>query len=292
MNRCQRCNRKLSDPYANYGWRCAEILGITNISDVRGDVLIKLENGIEKADNLFKNSNFNFTDTQWKNLYSSFAKMSLWDGVDDKKVKEARKEGYLAISGAKSKDTKFLDSLSEYYERNKKYSIIYNILNPLEDSLWKIGAAVLDKAGYHLSSDLLELAASGKGNKYIANEGSYASNLLKNDKGLNDFIKSKILKCAEEQKSTKPSIEPLTYEIPLENGDLGAALHNVKIAVDARKGRDGKWNAEVKVTDTFDFTEFKNPFNQGSLKKDFYGWQMILQLWIQKWDYWTRLGWR
>ena len=128
---------------------------------------------------------------------------------------------------------------------------------------------MLDKAGYHLSSDLLELAANGKGNKYIAEEGSYASNLLKNDKGLNEFIKSEILKCAEEQKSTKPSIEPLTYKIPLENGDLGAALHKVDIDVDARRERDGKWNAKVKVTDTFDFTQFVNPFNQGSLKKNF-----------------------
>ena len=27
-NRCRRCNRKLSNAEALYGWRCAEILGI------------------------------------------------------------------------------------------------------------------------------------------------------------------------------------------------------------------------------------------------------------------------
>jgi len=31
-NRCQRCNRELSDPNVNYGWRCAEILGIDNLN--------------------------------------------------------------------------------------------------------------------------------------------------------------------------------------------------------------------------------------------------------------------
>ena len=41
------------------------------------------------------------------------------------------------------------------------------------------------------------------------------------------------------------------------------------IDVDARRERDGKWNAKVKVTDAFDFTQFVNPFNQGSLKKNF-----------------------
>ena len=121
MNRCQRCNRELSDPYANYGWRCAEILGISeNISDIGEDILKKLENGIEKADNLFKNSNFNFTDNQWENLYSSFAKMSLWDGVDDEKVKEARKESYPAINKKKTKAEKICRYacriLSKYYK--------------------------------------------------------------------------------------------------------------------------------------------------------------------------------
>ncbi len=260
----------MSDPYANYGWRCAEILGISeNISDIGSDVLKKIENGIEKADNLFKDSNFNFTDDQWKNLYSSFAKMSLWDGVDDKKVKLARKEGYSVLNGIKTKATEFADSLSEYYKRNKKYSLTYNILNPPEDAFWKTGAVVLDKAGYHLSSDLLKLAASGSGNKYIAEEGSYASNLLKNDKGINDFVKSKIWEYGESKNNPNPTIPTVTHEIPLGNGDIGAALHNVKLDIKASREADGKWTAKVKARDDFDFTEFKNPFKQESFKEGF-----------------------
>ena len=132
---------------------------------------------------------------------------------------------------------------------------------------WKTGATVLDKAGYHLSSDLLKLAASGSGNKYVAKEGSYASNLLKNDKGLNDFIESEIRKNAKKHKSPILSIPNVSYEIPLGNGDLGAALHNINIDIDARRGRDGKWNAEVKVRDDFDFTEWVDPFDQDSIKE-------------------------
>ena len=268
MSRCQRCNRELSDPYANYGWRCAEILGITDVaSDMDADILRKLENGIEKADLLFKDSNFNFTDNQWDNLYASFAKMSLWDGIDDNKVKEARKESYSVIGGIKSKGTEFADSLAEYYKRNKKYSLTYNLLNPIEDFFWETGADLLDKAGYHLSSDLLKLAASGSGNKYVAKDGSYASNLLKNDKGLNDFIESEIRKNAKKHRGPILYISDLTYEIPLGNGDLGAALHKINVDIDARRGRDGKWNAEVKVSDDFDFTEWVDPFDQDSIKE-------------------------
>ena len=30
VNRCDRCNRPLSNPAANYGWRCAQIIGLNN----------------------------------------------------------------------------------------------------------------------------------------------------------------------------------------------------------------------------------------------------------------------
>ena len=94
-NRCQRCDRVLSDPDAVFGWRCAEILGVSGeLSKMGADIFRKFVNGAKKVQKLFGNSDFEFTDEQWKKLYSAFAKMSLWDGVDERKVKEARKEGY------------------------------------------------------------------------------------------------------------------------------------------------------------------------------------------------------
>ena len=93
--------------------------------------------------------------------------------------------------------------------------------------------------------------------------------MLKNDKGLNDFVKSKIEEYAKKYKSPILSIPKVSYTIPLGNGDLGAALHKVNIEIDTRRGRDGKWNAEVKVSDDFDFTEFKNPFKEDSFKEGF-----------------------
>lgn len=269
-NRCQRCNRELSDPNAVFGWRCAEILGVSGeLSRMGADVFRKFVDGVMKAKKLFGNSNYKFTDEQWKKLYSAFAKMSLWDGVDERKVKEARKEGYSVVNRVKAQATEFSDSLAEYYENVIKKGLDYKAMNFAVDSIWKTGAFVLDKAGYDLSSELLKLAASGSGNKYVAKEGSYASNLLKNDKGLNEFIKSVIWEYGESKNNPNPSIETQTYIIPLENGDLGAALHKVSVDIDAKKGSDGKWNANVKVTDKFDFTELVNPFNKGSLKKNF-----------------------
>ena len=129
-NRCQRCDRVLSDPNAVFGWRCAEILGVSGqLSKMGADIFRKFVDGVTKAQKLFGNSNYKFTDEQWKKLYSAFAKMSLWDGVDERKVKEARKESYSALNGIKSKATKFSDSLAKYYETVIKKGLDYKALN-------------------------------------------------------------------------------------------------------------------------------------------------------------------
>ena len=84
----------MSDPNAVFGWRCAEILGVSGDLSVMGaETFRKFVDGVVKAQELFGNSNFEFTDEQWKKLYSAFAKMSLWDGVDEKKVKRHEKRG-------------------------------------------------------------------------------------------------------------------------------------------------------------------------------------------------------
>ena len=269
-NRCQRCNRKLSDPNAQYGWICAEILGIPDeLLNMDADTFRKIADGVMKAERLFGESNIKLTDERRKNLYSAFAKMSLWEGIDEKKVKQAREEVYSIVNGVKTKTVEFAKTLGEYYKANIKDTPIHNVLNVANDATWKAGTLALKLAGYHLSSDLMKLAASGSGNKYVAKEGSYASELLKNDKGLNDFIKSTIEKYAKKYKSPIHYIPTVSYEIPLNNGDLGASLQNIDIDIDARRGRDGKWNAEVKVTDKFDFTEIVNPHEKESAKEGF-----------------------
>ena len=40
-NRCQRCNRVLSDPNAAFGWRCAEILGVSEKIQAMGNGVFK-----------------------------------------------------------------------------------------------------------------------------------------------------------------------------------------------------------------------------------------------------------
>ena len=144
---------------------------------------------------------------------------------------------------------------------------LYDIWNWGEDSIWKCISIGVSAYGWQLSADLIWQAASGSGNKYIASEGSYASNLAKNDKGLNKFVNDVIWTYGTSRNISNPSIPTQTYEIPLSNGDLGVALHNVYVDINAGRNRNGSWTATVTITDTFDFTELKNPLKQGSVGK-------------------------
>lgn len=143
----------------------------------------------------------------------------------------------------------------------------YSTWNWAEDQVWKGIALGVSAYGWQLTADLLWLAASGSGHTYIKNDGSYAANLLENDYGINKYINDLIWSYGTSKNKSYVKVSGESYEIPLSNGDLGAALHNVNIDFTAYRNKNASWTATVTVTDTFDFTQFKNPFKQGSILK-------------------------
>ena len=148
-------------------------------------------------------------------------------------------------------------------------SWIYNAWNWGEDNIWKGIAKGVDIYGWHLSAELLRLSASGNSHTYSAASGDYASNLAKNDYGINKKVNDIIWDYGTSTGNRYISTPQISYEIPLGNGDLGAALHWVNIQVNASQQSNGFWLANITITDDFDFTEFKNPFMQGSVLKGF-----------------------
>ena len=75
----------------------------------------------------------------------------------------------------------------------------------------------------------------------------------------------KIWEFGESKNDNTPHIPPDSYKIPLSNGDLGAALHNVDVNIIAHKKNNGIWNATVILADKFNFTEFVNPIGKKPL---------------------------
>ena len=109
---------------------------------------------------------------------------------------------------------------------------------------------------------MLDQAADGNNLSYIAGEGSYASELCKGDADIKQAIETEIAGQKPDSKGIVRS--DFGYTIPLGNGDLGASLHRVVISVDGR-ATGNNLHATITITDTFDYTEFVNPFNQSSL---------------------------
>lgn len=126
MGKCQRCNRELSDPNAVFGWRCAQILGVSGtLYQMGAEVFRKFVEGVLKAKRLFGKSNFKLSDKQWKKLYESFARMSLWSGIDEKKVRQARLDSYSIFGLKRGQGKKLIDELNEY----KKYINIFGTIS-------------------------------------------------------------------------------------------------------------------------------------------------------------------
>ena len=231
QNRCRRCDRPLSDPNDIYGWRCAQIVGLDNYQKV----VATLDDDALKGYNAYVSTYFAEEDKLVDNYDGKIEKVAWTDSVKE---------------GAEWMGDK-----------------LYDAWNWGEDNIWKGIASGMKSVGYELTADLLSLAASGSGNIYEKTSGSYASNLLKNDKGISQKVNDIIWERGTSQGNRYISTEPVSYKIPLGNGDLGAALHNVELQVDAVQLNNGVWYANVTVTDTFDFTEFVNPLRQDSVVK-------------------------
>ncbi len=77
-NRCKRCNRKLKDPFAQYGWRCAEILGIDEQLD-KPDGLPYAAYMLEvyEANQFLKQNNIDTSKLDLKSFYKNYIEQSV-----------------------------------------------------------------------------------------------------------------------------------------------------------------------------------------------------------------------
>ncbi len=117
-NRCRRCNRKLSNAEALYGWRCAEILGIAETAtNLSYDNFVKLVDGVLKADGLFKNSNIEITDAQMKAIYAASIESELFEKTDANSLSkeiELILEKYVKTQDLKERIEKFSEDFKKF----------------------------------------------------------------------------------------------------------------------------------------------------------------------------------
>ncbi len=84
-HRCERCNRPLSDSSARYGWRCAEILGVTPELNQADDETFEIYMlSIEQANCFLQENDIDISGMDMASFYESFIKMYLAQSLNDK----------------------------------------------------------------------------------------------------------------------------------------------------------------------------------------------------------------
>ena len=180
-NRCQRCNRELSDPNANYGWRCAEILGIDNSnSNLRSEYKIALANSIAKTENMMQGSNLNFSGSNENAFFNALLKQNFSNSIGRYDLeKEAREEGFKILTtgrtsnnedfniwikkvnnGDESKETK--SAKERTLEFAKAHPIIAMEIGPINSVLTNISS---NSQRFADNSGLKESGSEGSGPK-------------------------------------------------------------------------------------------------------------------------------
>ena len=147
-----------------------------------------------------------------------------------------------------------------------------------ERSIWKGTAEGFRQMGYTLTARLLEISVSGVDNPaFYATDGTYAASAIKNDKNFRQEVNDLIYAYG-----TKSGVNTVnfnsTYDFSTGGGDLGAALHRISYNVYGERV-NGVWNVNITVTDTFDFTEFANPFAKAEINGGVYQYFKGVALW-------------
>lgn len=125
QNRCRRCDRPLKDPTANYGWWCAQIVGINNyqnIVSILDDNELKVYNAyvenylsedIESSEESLIKTTYNYNDEPKVKsneiLNTGYDSVGVWHDWDAEKY------------GVDSPVYKMLSGLSTAYERANTY---------------------------------------------------------------------------------------------------------------------------------------------------------------------------
>lgn len=178
-NRCKRCNRELSDPNANYGWRCAELLGIDKLnSNLNSEYKIALENSIAKTENMIQGSNINLSDDNRRAFLNALLKQNFSNSIGRYDLEEeAREESFKILTTGRTNnnedfniwikkvnngDTLTKSAKERTLEFTKAHPIIAMEIGPINSALNNISS---NSQRFADNSGLKENGSEGSGPK-------------------------------------------------------------------------------------------------------------------------------
>lgn len=290
MNRCALCGRKISNKKFNFGLGCLKkvctSLQIKNVKNLKGEYI--LNNKIQRECNCK-----NLPTLQSRMLTDRYLSLKLLNEVPIKEYDKYRQSIQKDISTINRKTkleelSSFNDiTLKQTYEVNKMYkknedifekimngdydllqnisfmivnlafSLYYNRKPYLSDMNQKLqlyvlkgGVLSLRTVNYDFAADCLEHSLEQNPEDIYITEGKTIQD-IQDDSCFKEKINSII-----KENENKKSFNVITL-ISFTNGNLFLALHDTTINVKGQKQKDNKWKLEIKISDLYDFTDFK-----------------------------------
>lgn len=165
----------------------------------------------------------------------------------------------------------FIESLKFIFDVNKKANpISYVIFYAMQYAFWQIVVAGGILTSKKLSAKLLlnSLSPLGKDSKDLLINDEETIKKIKESKEFNEKIKEIIEKyCKDSNKFSGNSKNNEDCKIEFndedndnnqKNNDLFYAIHGASTNIELEKNEDETWNINMKIEDTYDFTDFKN----------------------------------
>lgn len=156
----------------------------------------------------------------------------------------------------------FIKSMSFIFDITKKSNpISYAVFYSMQYMFWQVVVAGGILAKMKLSARLLLNSLSIFGSKpndlVIDDEETIID--IKNSEEFNSKIKNLIEKyCQNSNSFSGNSLDNEDCKIEFNDRDLFLAIHGSPININIEKNEDKTWNINMEITDTYDFTEFKN----------------------------------
>ena len=226
-------------------------MNLNFLDDVKEKILKDINNISVFSKNIVETISFTLND-----IYKLF---NYWQRFDEI-IKEFQNIEVEELDEKIAKD--FIESLSFIFDKTKiSNPISYAVFYSMQYIFWQVVVVGGLLANMKLSAKLLNnsLVSFGKEpSDLIIDDNETITNIKKSEE-FKKKIKELIEKyCKDNNKFTANSLNNEDCKIEFNDKDLFLAIHGSPISVDIEKSEIKGWNIKVEITDTYDFTDFKN----------------------------------
>lgn len=221
------------------------------LDDVKEKILNDIKNISIFSKNIVETISFSLNDIyklynysqRFEEIIEEFQNIN-WEELDEKIAKD------------------FIERLNFIFDKTKiSNPISYAVFYAMQYKFWLLVVAGGLLADMKLSAKLLlnSLAPIGKEpNDLILDDNETITKMIKSEEFQNK-VKELIEKyCTDKNKFSANSLNNEDCNIEFNDKDLLLAIHGSPISVNIEKSEIKGWNINIEITDTYDFTDFKN----------------------------------